>query len=72
MVRSRPGSELWWIGIRPVFLGTKLPEVMVFVEDSLSYAAIACIRCVEVASGGFSESSFFLLGVFMFPVIFSA
>ena len=45
MVCSRPGCELRWIGIRPVFLRTKSPEVMVFVEDSLSHAAIACIWC---------------------------
>ena len=45
MVRSRPGCELRWIDIRPVFLRTKTPEVMVFVENALPYAAIACIWC---------------------------
>ena len=45
MVRSRPGCELRWIGIRPVFLRTKSPEVVVFVENSLSHAAIACVWC---------------------------
>ena len=45
MVRSRPGCKLRWIDIRPVFLGTKTPEVMVCGEDSLSHAAIACIWC---------------------------
>ena len=45
MVRSRPGCELRWIDIRPVFLRTKTPEVVVFVENSLPHAAIACSWC---------------------------
>ena len=45
MVRSRPGCELRWIDIRPVFLRTKTPEVVVFVENALPHAAIACIWC---------------------------
>ena len=45
MVCSRPGCELRWIDIRPVFLRTKSPEVVIFVEDSLSHAAIACVWC---------------------------
>ena len=34
------GFDIW-----PVFLGTKTPEVVVFVENALPHAAIACIWC---------------------------
>ena len=34
------GFDIW-----PMFLGTKTPEVVVFVENALPHAAIACIWC---------------------------